>query len=647
MFDSGSSPPPVAPPTDAQPAADTLLLSALAGSARTENQHAYHKVNTATEFHRRWMNRHHHPTPRLSNAWSHAGWVEIATTLACSTTTASHLVELGVALRERLPKTRAAFAAGQIDHAKAWRLATATAGFGTTATTTAETAALGFAHRYAPAGFATAVDEVLIRTAPDEYAQLRKDAEARARRVRRRKLGMLHRIEADLTAPEAAAVWQRLREVAATVCHHDPRDAQQRLVDAYLALMHGEDHLACTCERSDCTADPTVGSRRTPLVQLTADLATVLGLRNEPAYLPGHGPIDPDLARELAHNATLQPILTELVDLAITAGLLTPEQAAATTSPGRHRTEADRRHARPTAAPHRDRRPKQTRRWPTPTPRPAAQTDTAVEPESRPTAETEAKAEEVGTTAQAETAADAEPPRRRPNPRRRPSPPRKSTPRRRSSQPSRSTVHLRPPPASPAASPVEVRAAVPAVPPAPGDLHRARIAAPRRQPPLVPPSAQADPGADAAGLSLRPVHRTARHLPRTRRRPVSRRTRRHGHPATRRPELPAQRRTRRTGRARDRNCRFPGCTVPAAQCQIDHIVAFDHDNPEAGGWTNEANLQCVCGFNHELKTVGLWHAVALPGMAILWTGPRGDRHLTLPAGGLTPVPAADLHAAGP
>ena len=65
-------------------------------------------------------------------------------------------------------------------------------------------------------------------------------------------------------------------------------------------------------------------------------------------------------------------------------------------------------------------------------------------------------------------------------------------------------------------------------------------------------------------------------------------------------------------------------------------------NPEAGGWTIESNLQCACAFNHELKTVGLWHAGALPGMAILWTGPRGDRHLTLPAGGLTPVPAAHL-----
>ena len=117
-----------------------------------------------------------HATPRLTNAWSHAGWVEIATTLACSTTTAAHQVELGVALRDRLPRTRAAFAAGEIDYAKAWRLATATDGFSDAATAAAETAALGFAHRHAPAGFATAVEDVLIRLAPDEYAQLRKDA---------------------------------------------------------------------------------------------------------------------------------------------------------------------------------------------------------------------------------------------------------------------------------------------------------------------------------------------------------------------------------------------------------------------------------------------------------------------------------------
>ena len=130
-------------------------------------------------------------------------------------------------------------------------------------------------------------------------------------------------------------MWQRLAEVAATVCTHDPRDGQHRLVDAYLALMHGEDHLACSCERSDRTADPTSPSRRTPLAQITVDVGTLLGLRAEPAYLPGHGPIDPDLAREIATGATWQPILTELTDLALAAGILTREQATTLLGPQR------------------------------------------------------------------------------------------------------------------------------------------------------------------------------------------------------------------------------------------------------------------------------------------------------------------------
>ena len=100
---------------------------------------------------------------------------------------------------------------GEIDYAKAWRLATATDGFSQSATDDAETAALGFAHRCAPAAFANAVDEVLIRTAPDEYAELRKDAQQRARRVRRRKLGVVDRIEADLSPPEAAPRPTRFR----------------------------------------------------------------------------------------------------------------------------------------------------------------------------------------------------------------------------------------------------------------------------------------------------------------------------------------------------------------------------------------------------------------------------------------------------
>ena len=107
-------------------------------------------MNTATEFHRRWTRRREDLPARLATAWSHAAHTEIATALACSTTTAAHYVELGVALRERLPRTRAAFAAGDIDYAKALALATATDGFSDTTTAAVETAALGFAHRTAP-----------------------------------------------------------------------------------------------------------------------------------------------------------------------------------------------------------------------------------------------------------------------------------------------------------------------------------------------------------------------------------------------------------------------------------------------------------------------------------------------------------------
>ncbi|NKS99240.1 DUF222 domain-containing protein [Rhodococcus hoagii] len=38
-----------------------------------------------------------------------------------------------------------------------------------------------------------------------------------------------------------------------------------------------------------------------------------------------------------------------------------------------------------------------------------------------------------------------------------------------------------------------------------------------------------------------------------------------------------------TVRIRDGGCRFPNCTVQASACDIDHTVAFDHDEPARGG----------------------------------------------------------------
>ncbi|HEY5853387.1 MAG TPA: SDR family oxidoreductase, partial [Aldersonia sp.] len=364
-----------------------------------------------------------------------------------------------------------------------------------------------------------------------------------------------------------------------------------RLVDAYLAIMQGEDHLTCTCERPDCAADPTPASRRKPLVQITIDAQTLLGLRSEPAFLPGHGPIDPDLARRLAQDATWQGILTELVDLAVTAGLLTPEQAG----------------SEPTPQPHTE---------PTVEPAPVAhaepvEPDTVADPEPdvEPDAEPVNDAQEVPDEPPA--AADAA-----------------------TTDPEPTAASSEPAAASPAESALHARLCHP--------LLASFVARGTRRPsgyvptcapkPVLVPLTQADLYAEfTALLDAHPDLATGIH-------PDG-----HGGHADPPPGALTYRPSAEVAalvRARDRHCRFPHCSMPAERCQIDHITPFEHDDPIAGGWTIVSNLQCACAFHHELKTAGLWHARALPGTAILWTGPRGDRHLTLPAGGLTPVPAA-------
>ena len=59
-------------------------------------------------------------------------------------------------------------------------------------------------------------------------------------------------------------------------------------------------------------------------------------------------------------------------------------------------------------------------------------------------------------------------------------------------------------------------------------------------------------------------------------------------------------------RLRDGTCRHPGCRVPAEDCQIDHVIAFDRLRPELGGPSAEWNLVCLCRGHHLEKTFGRW-----------------------------------------
>lgn len=82
-------------------------------------------------------------------------------------------------------------------------------------------------------------------------------------------------------------------------------------------------------------------------------------------------------------------------------------------------------------------------------------------------------------------------------------------------------------------------------------------------------------------------------------------------------------------RLRDGMCCFPGCTVDATRCDIDHVI-----NHAAGGWTTLSNLQCLCRTHHNLKTDRHVHATSTAEGIITWEFRDGTTVKTIPRGPL-------------
>lgn len=83
-------------------------------------------------------------------------------------------------------------------------------------------------------------------------------------------------------------------------------------------------------------------------------------------------------------------------------------------------------------------------------------------------------------------------------------------------------------------------------------------------------------------------------------------------------------------RAQYPTCRFPGCAVQSSRCDLDHIVGFDHKNPEQGGWTISSNLAPFCRTHHNLKTSRLWTIEKLPDDVLHITDPHGNHYFSPP-----------------
>lgn len=70
--------------------------------------------------------------------------------------------------------------------------------------------------------------------------------------------------------------------------------------------------------------------------------------------------------------------------------------------------------------------------------------------------------------------------------------------------------------------------------------------------------------------------------------------------------------------ARDLHCRFPGCRIPARQCEADHTLDW-----ALGGKTVPENLGHLCFRHHTLKHNTDWTVEQLEHGVLKWTSPLG------------------------
>ncbi len=557
---------------------------------------------------------------------------EISARLRCSHTTAHGYVE-AASLLLRMPILADTVARGEVDYANLRMIGTVfgdDAGLGTLAQLDEPIARA--AAEFTPSALRTQAWKLWLAAAPDEAAEARRRRASADRRAYVRRGGHgLSWLTACLTDVEGTEADALLTEITATVCAGDPRTKAGLRADGLMALLHGEAALACGCGRADCPkGDRTAPPRRKPLVQLIVDAETLLGIADTPATLPDGTPVDPEVARTLAQDATWQAIITDTrraagtgtvgcaienggsatvhdvvgEDSVIVPGTVDPEVArtlaqdatwqAITTDTCRAAgtgtvvcvNDNDRVHN----AADRDS-----------VIAPGAADDTAARPSAALARSNAVDLDDVAT----DTSTD---------------------------MPSCDAALA----AALADIEISFGTADPSVSqPPPGPVERHFLARGRAH----------SPGAVLGCIRYRhrDSHRQltgaadlieawddalARH-------PGIADSDPDGHGGLKDPPPGAltyhpSADVAALVRAQHPTCAFPGCTVGSRRCELDHVTAFDNSAPLHGGWTIPANLQPLCKRHHDVKSHRYWKCTALPGGARHWRHHSGIERITVP-----------------
>lgn len=265
------------------------------------------EITAIREVYRRHRAENAAPGPGGVQAGQFAA-AEVAVAVQVSEGVAAALVDIGLAL-DSLPQTKLAFASGRIDLSRVQVIAESMRGLSRELRETLEPKLIDAATRSDPARLRQTARRWVIRLDPAGEQRRREEREAdRDIRIRAVQSGMAV-FEGLLPAAGAQTLAMRLREMSMQVCVDDPRTMPQRRADALVALADGTSRLTCRCAHAEtCPAATAPTTPRRPLIQVGIPADTLLGLRDDPAFLSGYGPIDPALARTLAEHARFQVI---------------------------------------------------------------------------------------------------------------------------------------------------------------------------------------------------------------------------------------------------------------------------------------------------------------------------------------------------
>ena len=288
---------------------------------------------------------------------------ELAAVLGESRGAAEELLDLAHDLEVKLPGTKAAFRDGTLRASKVEIIARAAAVLDPAEARAAEELVLGRAGRLTPGGLRAAIARAVMEVAP-EKARKRREQAARDARVQRwaEDSGNAALMGRELPPAEVLAADQRItawaRELKKAGLDGDMDVLRAR---AYLDLLLDKDSRpgqdaaggvdgTRPQDRAAAVRDKRrpgrwrIGTRgpggpgRPPgsgalsggfagRINLTVPLATLLDLADRPGEIPGIGPIDPWLARDLARAAAANPKTTWCVTVTDEQG--TPSGTAA------------------------------------------------------------------------------------------------------------------------------------------------------------------------------------------------------------------------------------------------------------------------------------------------------------------------------